>query len=296
MNLQMAYLLGMYYGNGQMQRGNTETTVSIEIPHKKLLTESNDNVQIYVRASIEDIRNVLQPLLGTLLRSTNASNKTILSFTGENDNYIMREFSRLVDGCASCKYARITDEIRSFHREEKMNFLRGFADVTGYVRNSNRGFGLVENHRVFLEVPVNWYLAIDICNLLKDVDIPVETVDWGHPNTRDGNLQDYNLGKTTVWKREHQIKISVNEFQPIGFCIIHKQEALEQYIREQEEAFETKGKDIKNVKHKYYWEKHERRKIKLIHPGEQDEFIPEEIRGKHYDSWRDIAKDLGYGE
>ena len=32
------------------------------------------------------------------------------------------------------------------------------------------------------------------------------------------------------------------------------------------------------------------------HPGENDEFIPEKIRGKHYDSWTGIAEDLGYGE
>ena len=35
---------------------------------------------------------------------------------------------------------------------------------------------------------------------------------------------------------------------------------------------------------------------KPVHPGENDEFIPEKIRGKHYNSWKEIAKDLGYGE
>ena len=32
----MAYLLGMVTGNGEIQRGVNETTVVIEIPHKKL--------------------------------------------------------------------------------------------------------------------------------------------------------------------------------------------------------------------------------------------------------------------
>ena len=32
----MAYLLGMVTGNGEIQRGVNETTVVIEIPHKKI--------------------------------------------------------------------------------------------------------------------------------------------------------------------------------------------------------------------------------------------------------------------
>ena len=58
MNVEMAYLLGMITGNGEIQRGPTETTISIDIPHKKLETEFQNDVGIYVRASITDIRTV----------------------------------------------------------------------------------------------------------------------------------------------------------------------------------------------------------------------------------------------
>ena len=47
MNVEMAYLLGMITGNGEIQRGATETTVSIDIPHKKLETEFQNDVGIY---------------------------------------------------------------------------------------------------------------------------------------------------------------------------------------------------------------------------------------------------------
>ena len=33
MNNEMAYLLGMITGNGEVQRGATETTIVVEIPH-----------------------------------------------------------------------------------------------------------------------------------------------------------------------------------------------------------------------------------------------------------------------
>ena len=39
MNIEMAYLLGMICGNGEIQRTAINTIVSIDIPHKKLQTE-----------------------------------------------------------------------------------------------------------------------------------------------------------------------------------------------------------------------------------------------------------------
>ena len=36
MNNQMAYLVGMILGNGEIQRNASNTTVIIEIPHKNL--------------------------------------------------------------------------------------------------------------------------------------------------------------------------------------------------------------------------------------------------------------------
>ena len=61
----MAYLLGMICGNGSIQRGSRETIVSIEIPHKKLETEFFNDVKIYVKASIADIRVLIEPLIVT---------------------------------------------------------------------------------------------------------------------------------------------------------------------------------------------------------------------------------------
>ena len=40
----------------------------------------------------------------------------------------------------------------------------------------------------------------------------------------------------------------------------------------------------------------ERKKEKPIHPMENDECLPDKVRGNHYESWTELAKDLGYGE
>ena len=70
----------------------------------------------------------------------------------------------------------------------------------------------------------------------------------------------------------------------------HKQEALEKYSEE----LIKKNPNMKT--HKFYWEKPIRRKTKPNHPCENDEALPEEIRGKHFESWTDLAGLLGYGE
>lgn len=295
MNNEMAYLLGMITGNGEIQRGATETTISIEIPHKKLETEFQNDVGVYVRASITDIRQVLEPLLGTSLTFTQNPNVSLLSFRKPNEDYLMREILRYVGCATSSDNTRISSEVFSFTLDERKQFVKGFADVTGYIRRSNYAFS-EPNYRVYFEIPNNWELVVDFCNLLKSIDIPVQAIDWAHPNMRDGNLTKYNQGKKDFWKKEHQVKVWAAEYQPVGFVVIHKQEALNYFAEAQIKPYKMQGKDAYVRLHKYYWELNQRLKNKPSHPGENDSFIPQAIRGKHYNSWTDIAKDLGYGQ
>jgi hypothetical protein len=207
----------------------------------------------------------------------------------------MREVLRYMGGATSSDNARIAPEVFSFTYDERKQFVKGFADVTGYIRRSNYAF-TEPNYRVYFEIPHNWELVIDFCNLLKSIDIPVQAIDWAHPNMRDGNLTKYNQGKPDFWKKEHQVKVWALEYQPVGFVVLHKQQALDYFAEEQKKPYAQEGKDAAVRLHRYYWELKQRIKEKPHHPGEDDEFIPSKIRGKHYDSWTDIARDLGYGE
>lgn len=296
MNVEMSYLLGMICGNGEIQRTSINTIVSIDIPHKKLETEEIHDVKLYVKASIADIRNIIEPLIGAGLTFVQNASSTILSFVKPNTDYLIREINRFVGNAVSHNDISIHSDIFSCTLDERKEFLKGFADVTGYIRRSNAYFNKYE-HRVYLEIPNNWQMVIDICNLLKSLDIPVQSIDWAHPNMRDGNLKKYNAGEINFWKKEHQIKIWANEFITIGFGIIHKQQALEMFSDELIAAYIGLNKNLQKKTHKYYWESKRRiNKIKPIHPSENDELIPSKIRGKHFDSWVEIAKELGYYE
>lgn len=67
MNSQMAYLIGMILGNGEIQRKNDVTTITIELPHKNLIDDEGREVAVYVKSSLTDIRSVIEPLVGNSL-------------------------------------------------------------------------------------------------------------------------------------------------------------------------------------------------------------------------------------
>lgn len=291
MNTEMAYLLGMILGNGEIQQGVNETVVTIDIPHKNLYTDDEKDVRVYVKASLMDIRQIIEPLIGADISYTQSRKSTSISFKKPNAEYVMRQILHYVGNGSRHAYMEMNEDLFNIKRDEKKALLRGMADVTGYIRRSNLAYGVKGSHRVYIEIPCNWKMVIDVANLLKDVDVPIQNIDFGHPNFRDSNLTKYNLGKKLYWKKEHQIKIYANEFLTIGFSISHKQEALIKYSRELLNYMSSEKT------HKFYWQKNVKSgKIKPIHPGENDSSLPTLIRGKHYNSWTELAKDLGYHE
>ena len=290
MNTEMAYLIGLILGNGEVQRKTKETTITIDFPHKNLYTDDLKDVSIYVMASLESIRSCIQPLIGEELVVTGSKKHTQISFTQKNEEYLMREIMSLIGDGIHHSTMRMNGILFNITTDEKKSLLKGIADCTGYIRKSNIAFGQDGAHRVYIEIPANWYMVIDIANMLKEVDVPVHTIDFGHPNFRDSNLKKFNQGNVNYWKKEHQLKIFANEFLPIGFNIIHKQQALERYSEELLDFIDP------NKTHKFYWEKTQREQIKPHHPEENSVLLPLELRGKHFDNWTELASYLGYAK
>ena len=94
MNNEMAYLLGMICGNGEIKRRNENTTISIAIPHKLPKTTEFHDIPLYVRASITIIRNILEPLIGNNMKFEQDLKGATLSFTKPNEDYLIREILR----------------------------------------------------------------------------------------------------------------------------------------------------------------------------------------------------------
>ncbi|WP_260244013.1 hypothetical protein [Limosilactobacillus fermentum] len=290
MEVKATYLLGMVIGNGEFQKSPTQTTVTIDIPYKNLRTDDDQDVQTYIKASLFDMMPIITSVVGEPITHTSGKHSTKLSFTRDNNHPFIGLLNKYIASGTKQQNIKLSPNIFKLSRDCKRSLLRGLADVTAYIRKSNIAYGALNQHRVYIEVPQNWDLVIEIANLLKSVDVPIQTIDFGHPNFRDGNLKKYNSGNHLFWKKEHQIKIWANEFLPIGFNVSHKQRALENYA----EKLIEHSKLTADKTHKYYWEKTIRRRTKPKHPCENDPSLPATIRGKHYESWTDLAKDLGY--
>lgn len=302
LNPDIAYLLGMIVGKGQIIRGNRNTEIVIDIPHKNLVIEG-ENTQQSIKSSLLDIVGRLKPLVGADMEwDTSRQNIAHISFSKPNGDYLIRTINTYLKNHVSWRDFRIPDEIISSTTDVKLEFLRGIADVTAHIRKSNVAWKNYEN-RVYVEVMVNWDLCIDISNLLKTLDVPVQTIRFAHPNIVDPNLKKYKEGHKEFWNKEHQIKIWAEEFEKIGFNIEHKNKLLKKFAdlnrKNWKEASKSskkyKDKPISEIHHKFYWETKEINRKKQKHPEEKSTKLPSKVR-KHFDSWKDIAKELGYDE
>lgn len=137
MNNEMAYLLGMILGNGEIQQGTSSTIVTIDIPFKNLYTDDLKDVAIYVKASIVDLRAIIEPLMGHNLVITETKHSTKLSFSKPNEEYVTREILRLIGGGRHHSTMRMNPELFDITTDQKKALMKGIADVTGYIRKSN---------------------------------------------------------------------------------------------------------------------------------------------------------------
>ena len=302
LNPEIAYLLGMIAGKGQIIRGNRETEIIIDIPHKNLVIEG-ENTQQSIKSSLLDIVGRLKPLVGVDMEwDTSKPNVAHVSFSKSNGDYLTRTINTYLKSYTTWRDFRIPKEIFSATTDNKKEFLRGIADVTAHIRKSNIAWKDYEN-RVYVEIMVNWDLCIDIANLLKELDVPVQTIRFAHPNIVDPNLKKYNEGSKEFWNKEHQIKIWAEEFEKIGFNIEHKNKLLKKFAdlnrknwkEYAENSKKYKDKPISDAHHKFYWETKEIDKKKQKHPEENSLKLPSKVR-KHYDNWKDMSKELGYDE
>ena len=297
---QLCYLMGMIVGKGKIVRKNDgNTQFIIELPHKSLRINGKE-ASLYVQASVLNIKEILEPFISTRIQVSSLEHKTLLNFTKSDSDMLTVEILKLIGNMPTYKDMRVPHEVFSYPSDLIKEFLKGFADVTAHIRSSNAAYGDPSGNRVYIEIPDNWMLVIDIANLLKQVDIPVQDIDWAHPNFRDSNLVKYNDGSRYFWKKEHQIKIYAEEFYPVGFRIKHKKRRLEELANENKvkwgERNHRNGATLKDSHHRFYWQTKGNKRFRPSHPMENDESIPMQIRGKHYDSWKQIAQELGYME
>jgi len=282
LNEDSCYLLGLIIGRGTIIKSTGNNRIIIGFPYKNLLAKSpidpnkKIDTQLYLSNSVDKIVNRIKSLGFDVTKISDDDNKEVSLFidwqktdlTWQLINYLLN------DDYTDYHSFRVPKAIFQSDKEKQKEFLRGYFDTTGHVRTSNAQFGREDQQRIYLEVDHrNWFLVLDLCKLLKKLGVPVESVDFGHPNFRDPDFKK----KPGFWAKEHQIKIFANQFLKIGSYLQHKQDVLIELA-----SLNRSGLGNLEDEKKYHI------KTKKINPEESSEKLPVFLRTKHFDHYSEL--------
>ncbi len=246
-------------------------------------------------ATVDSLKTEIIPFLSSEIKANFdiAGNKsmTILVIDFKSNTSLFDEIISYFIPDLSFDRFHIPKEISKSSKESKVEFVNGLLDTSGFAnaggwlnRDGENGHGRM---RVYFQIVRNWYLPVEIDNFLRaEFNLPIHTIDWGHPNIRDGNLKDYFETNPTSWGREHQIKFFPEYYQMFKFRISSKQ-AMFKELTDHNIKVAFKEKDD--------WfppSKITKGKLKAYHPGESDLRIPELAR-KHFDAFWQINLAMG---
>ncbi|MBK6482047.1 MAG: hypothetical protein IPG01_02680 [Chitinophagaceae bacterium] len=274
----ISYLLGLITGHGEIQYNSDAKKIIIDFEYKTLESKAITKVfdqRLHIQTSLDPVVYRLQQMGINVQKITGDKISLVLTWIKEDIAWLFIKF--LINGTRfSFHDFLIPEPIFETTNANKKEFLRGIADVTGFVRKSN--VDQTGRHRVYIEISnKNWLLPPQICQLTQSLKVAIQYIGYGHPNIRGGT--------GTSWAKEHQIKIYAEDFENIGFYVSHKNEALAELVEHNKENFTRRLALCTGVAR--------REKIKDNHSHETHEKLPAEINGQHFNGFKEICKCLG---
>jgi hypothetical protein len=280
MDADVAYLLGLIVARGSLTTSEQVRQLTIEFPYSSLRLHgetSEFDQETEISLGLHNIRSRLVNLLEADVDVVHRSNSVDLVVRFLRNNMMWRNLLLLLEEKIAYPHFRVPQVFldNSQPKEWKIQFVRGFADVAGNIRHANRYVD--GRHRVRLDVlnyPTNWEVPIQLCALLQQqIGVPVQLITWGHPN----------MGRAF---REHQLNIFAEPFLQIGFSFRHKQKVLEELAQKDRETFP-------NACYRPCPAVRRIRRRKNKDDAEKDERLDVRLRGKHFDAYFQICRELG---
>lgn len=269
----VAYFIGLVTARGEISDRGRVKRISVEFPFRNLKVEGikkKITQKDKILLSLDHVINRVNELTDVSIRKHESERSVFLIVETLKNTMFLRNTKLLMKGKTTYYEFEVPEPIFESEETVKKEFIRGFADVAGSARWANRNrWGKCRVYLDVLNSPFNWRLPTQICYLLQDhLKIPVDVIQWGHPNTRDPSLKEYGKGRKDAWAREHQIKVFADDFEKIGFYMSHKQEILEELAEYNREKGFDKAKFCKPPK---------RIRKKQKHPSEKSKKLPSEI-------------------
>lgn len=245
--------------------------------------------------TVESIKGTIIPFLSNVIKAdydiagNNAMTLLIINF--KNNKPVLDNIKLYLNSESSFDSFHIPQIIKDSEASSKIEFVNGLLDTAGFPspggwlnRDGKNGHGRM---RVYFQFVRNWYLPVEVDNFLrKEFNLPIHTIDWGHPNIRDANMEDYFNARPTSWSREHQLKFFPEYYKIFHFRISHKQELFEELISHNEQV------DFDSRDDWFPPSSIGIGKVKPHHPGEDDVRIPEQAR-KHFNAFWQINFAMG---
>ena len=283
----LSYLLGLIVARGNIREDEIKQIV-IEFPFKGLTAigiQKEMQQKESIKLSLLDVRKRIEELTDSRIRQEENPYAVYMIIESMKNTIFWRNIRTILGRRVSYSDFEVPEFVLGADTSIKKEFIRGFADIAGSARASNNDWS--GRHRIYIDIlNNNWRLPIQLCNLLQEhLHIPVQTITYGHPNTRDPNLVEYNQGREEAWTREHQLKVYADNFLEVGFYIKHKQEILEELADFNLKKFGGYTK--------LCWPYKTIRRPSNPHPEEYSERLPQELRGKHFDTYWQICCELG---
>ena len=322
LNESLAYLIGLIVGRGHLNIANSK--IIVEFAHKNkyldgiaycpkcdyLATKQNDKlvckkcgheVDPKTKSRYEQRKLTLESLKEDIIPLVEKSTKGKCSIIGNdhmtllmidlNKNPLFNEIAELFEGRTSYDSFEIPRQIYTAERDIKVSFVNGLLYTAGFPaaggwlnRPGKNGIGRM---RVYFQIVRNWKLPVQLCNFLKnEMKLPVHTIDWGHPNIRDSNMNDYFETNPLSWSREHQLKFFPEYYGEFKMLLKHKQAMFDELAAHNKKVGFEYADDCDaptTITEK---------SIKPIHPGETDTRIPKEVR-KHCDAFWQVCHGMG---
>ncbi len=277
----VAYLLGLIIARGKIIDKGDDKKIILDFPFKSLEVEGFNQKEKIAQTVHRTIRGRIQELASLPIEVLETETSINMIIKENRNTLFWRDIIYLTKGKKDYNEFVIPNEVFIAPHSIKKEFIRGYCDVAGYVRKSN--VYVNGRHRIYVEIPFrNWALPVQLCKLLQDgLDAPVHNLNWAHPNLRAPD--DF---KNKSWAKEHQVRLFVEDFEKIGFYLDYKQKILSKFAKINKKNFKGRTKQCFPLHRKT-------RGMHKKHPEENSEKLPEKIRGKHFDSYIQICKEMG---
>lgn len=266
---------------GQLVTKNAKTKVYTCKNSSCQKTYENSGAKEYnaVASTRLSLNEVIIPLLKSeisanfIVSGNNATTLLILDF--KDNPQLFEEITSCFEGKFSFDSFDIPKKIHEASYDEKIEFINGVLDTAGFSspggwlnRDGVSGHGRM---RAYFQIVRNWSITVQIDNFLrKYFNLPVQTIDWGHPNIRDGNLVDFFEGKKTGSTREHQIKFFPEYYTIFKFRIKYKADMLSELAKHNSSCVFENKED--------WFPPGGVSRVKSFHPDEADIRIPQQAR------------------